>query len=216
MAAVSTEAIRKLHEFIESLPEEARSKCSLCNQTLTHIVKQAEAQTGAGTRTVTRMLAEKINEAAAPADQVTEDALRARVRETSGEKSYPVGPNRPNEPTAQNNTEKSCSSCSRRSRLDPGEVMREVESVIKEKGVTVNQAAKEVGVKLGRSANTVRGVYIKERDRTKARMGAGCADQFVRLAISQLERIDRDYHEGWMDAIERLEAWIRNFKGGAK
>ncbi len=215
MAAVSTEAIRKLHEFIESLPEEARSKCSLCNQTLTHIVKQAEAQTGAGTRTVTRMLAEKINETAAPADQVTPEGLRQRALETAGEKDR-IGSNGTNEPTAQNNTEKSCSSCSRRSRLDPGEVMREVESVIKEKGVTVNQAAKEVGAKLGRSANTVRGVYIKERDRTKARMGAGCADQFVRLAISQLERIDRDYHEGWMDAIERLEAWIRNFKGGAK
>ena len=215
MAAVSTEAIRKLHEFIESLPEEARSKCSLCNQTLTHIVKQAEAQTGAGTRTVTRMLAEKINETAAPADQVTPEGLRQRALGTAGEK-YRIGSNGTNEPTAQNNTEKSCSSCSRRSRLDPGEVMREVESVIKEKGVTINQAAKEVGVKWGRSANTVRGVYIKERDRTKARMGAGCADQFVRLAISQLERIDRDYHEGWMDAIERLEAWIRNFKGGAK
>lgn len=215
MAAVSAEAIRKLHEFIESLPEEARSKCSLCNQTLTHIVKQAEAQTGAGTRTVTRMLAEKINETAAPADQVTPEGLRQRALETAGEKDR-TGSNGTNEPTAQNNTEKSCSSCSRRSRLDPGEVMREVESVIKEKGVTVNQAAKEVGVKLGRSASTVRGVYIKERDRTKARMGAGCADQFVRLAISQLERIDRDYHEGWMDAIERLEAWIRNFKGGAK
>lgn len=215
MATVSAEAIRKLHEFIESLPEEARSKCSLCNQTLTHIVKQAEAQTGAGTRTVTRMLAEKINETAAPADQVTPEGLRQRARETAGEKDR-TGSNGPNEPTTQNNTEKSCSSCSKRSRLDPGEVMREVEAVIKEKRVTVNQAAKEVGVKMGRSANTVRGVYIRERDRTKARMGAGCADQFVRLAISQLERIDREFHEGWLEAIERLEAWIRNFKGGAK
>lgn len=57
---------------MDSLPEEARSKCSICTTTLTHIVKQAEAETGVGTATVARALAEKVNETALPADRVTE------------------------------------------------------------------------------------------------------------------------------------------------
>lgn len=48
------------------------------------------------------------------------DALRAKALETAGEKDR-TGSNGTNEPTPQNNTEKSCSSCSKRSRLDPGE-----------------------------------------------------------------------------------------------
>ena len=110
---------------------------STFNQTLTHIVKQAEAQTGAGTATVPRALAEKINETAAPQDQVTAEGLRQRARETAGEKTR-IRSNGPNCPTAQEDTGKSCSSCSNQSRIDPGEAFREVELVIKKKGVTVN------------------------------------------------------------------------------
>lgn len=71
---------------MDSLPDEARSKCSLCTTTLTHIVKQAEAETGVGTATVARALAEKINETALPADRVSSDQLRDRVRYQAGEK----------------------------------------------------------------------------------------------------------------------------------
>lgn len=80
MGMVSQETIAKLNAFIDSLPEEARSKCALCNETLTHIVKQAEAQTGAPTLTVCRTIADDINKVAAPADMVTAEQLRGKVR----------------------------------------------------------------------------------------------------------------------------------------
>lgn len=84
MSIVTADTIRKLNAFIDSLPPEARGKCALCNETLTHIVKQAEAQTGAGTATVTRALAERINETAAPADRVSGKRLQDRVRYNEG------------------------------------------------------------------------------------------------------------------------------------
>lgn len=80
MPRVSEDTIIKLNAFIKSLPEEARSKCALCNETLTHLVKLAEVQTGAGTATVTRALSEAINEDAAPGDRVSSEALRGRVQ----------------------------------------------------------------------------------------------------------------------------------------
>ena len=74
MGRVSEETLQKLQDFICSLPDEAKGKCALCNQTLVHIVKQAEVQTGAGTRTVTKVLANNINETAAPRDKVSAEA----------------------------------------------------------------------------------------------------------------------------------------------
>lgn len=102
MGRVSAETIRRLNEFIDSLPEEARGKCALCNQTLTHIVMQAEAQIEAGTRAITRALAEKINETAAPQDRVTPESLRQRVLRVSGEREDSIGAVRTNsEPTPE-------------------------------------------------------------------------------------------------------------------
>lgn len=80
MGRVSSKTIEKLNAFMDSLPIEARNKCSICNDTLTHIVKQAEAQVGVGTMTVAKALADKINNGAAPQDVVSADALRERVR----------------------------------------------------------------------------------------------------------------------------------------
>jgi len=74
----------KVMEQLEALPEDARSKCALCRETLTHVVKKAEAATGAGTATVTRILAELINETAAPADRVTGKSLQDKVRYYEG------------------------------------------------------------------------------------------------------------------------------------
>ena len=74
----------------------ARSKCALCNETLTHIVKMAEVASGAGTATVTRELAARMNENAAPLDRVTPDQLRDRVRRQDGSKWA----ERPNKPAA--------------------------------------------------------------------------------------------------------------------
>jgi len=94
MPRVSSETIKKLNAFIDSLPDEARSKCALCNETLTHIVKSAEAQTGAGTATVTRALSEKINEGAVHGDQVKSENLRARVRDHEGTLKRSNAPNK--------------------------------------------------------------------------------------------------------------------------
>ena len=90
MPRVSKETIAKLNDFICALPEEAKGKCALCNQTLVHIVKQAEAQTGAGTATVTRVLAENINETALPQDQVTSSSLNEKVRNSERDRSILV------------------------------------------------------------------------------------------------------------------------------
>lgn len=61
MPRVSQETISKLNDFLDSLPEAVRAKCALCNETLTHIVKQAEVHAGVGTATVTKGLASRIN-----------------------------------------------------------------------------------------------------------------------------------------------------------
>lgn len=80
MGRIAPDTLNKLSAFIESLPEEVRRKCALCNETLVHIVKKIEAETGAGTDTVTRALSNKINEGAATVDRVTPRALESRVR----------------------------------------------------------------------------------------------------------------------------------------
>lgn len=54
------------------------------SDTLTHWVKQAEVASGAGTATVMRVLAEKINENAAPGDVVSGKQLRDRVQYNEG------------------------------------------------------------------------------------------------------------------------------------
>lgn len=84
MARVSQETIEKLNAFIDSLPTDARNKCALCNETLIHLVKTAEVRTGAGTATVTKALADKINETAAPGDRVSGEKLQDRVRYNEG------------------------------------------------------------------------------------------------------------------------------------
>lgn len=86
MAKVSQETLKKLNDFLDSLPSEAQSKCSLCNETLVHLVKTAEVETGAGTATVTRELANRINDGAAPGDKVSGNALRNRVQNIEGVK----------------------------------------------------------------------------------------------------------------------------------
>lgn len=84
MPRVRREAIERLNEFISSLGAETKGKCALCTQTLTHLTKTAEAKTGAPTATVTRGLADWINEDAAPGDRVSDGALRQRVLNAEG------------------------------------------------------------------------------------------------------------------------------------
>ncbi len=79
MSRVTKKTLEKLQAFFDSLEPEVQGKCALCNETLIHIVKLAEVQTGAGTATVTRELASRVNEGAAPGDVVSGEALRSRV-----------------------------------------------------------------------------------------------------------------------------------------
>jgi len=100
MPRVSKETIEKLNEFIGSLPSDARSKCAICNETLTHLVKKAEVETGAGTATVTRCLADHINQNAAPNDRVSDRSLLDKVRNVEGKRKIDNVKNNP--PAAPN------------------------------------------------------------------------------------------------------------------
>lgn len=84
MGRVNQETLSKLRDFLDSLPAEVKGKCALCNETLTHIVKKAEVETGAGTATVTRALADNINEGAADGDRVSGKQLQFRARYHEG------------------------------------------------------------------------------------------------------------------------------------
>ena len=86
MSKPSQETLKRLNAFLDTLPTEAQNKCTLCTETLTHIVKTAEAQTGAPLATVTRELANRVNDGSAPSDKVSGEALRQRTLEMSGEK----------------------------------------------------------------------------------------------------------------------------------
>ena len=87
MSRVAKEVLKKMADFLDNLPGDVRNKCSLCNETLTHIVKQAEAQTGAPVATITREIAERHNEGAAPGDVVSGEKLRLRVRQKEDDRN---------------------------------------------------------------------------------------------------------------------------------
>ena len=90
MPRVSQETMEKLNDFLNTLPAEARNKCALCNETLTHIVKSAEAQTGAPTATVTRELANRVNDGAHPGDVISGESLRQKVIGKTTDKNLSV------------------------------------------------------------------------------------------------------------------------------
>ncbi len=56
----------------------------MCNETLTHIVKTTELETGAGTKTVYRAIAEGINTDAAPQARESLDQLNNRSIDNEG------------------------------------------------------------------------------------------------------------------------------------
>jgi hypothetical protein len=79
MSRIPQETIDKLNAFLDMIPSDVRGKCTMCTETLTHWVKKAEVETGAGTSTVTKAFAARHNENAAPMDRVTPEQLRGRV-----------------------------------------------------------------------------------------------------------------------------------------
>ncbi|WP_028577710.1 hypothetical protein [Desulfomicrobium escambiense] len=199
MARITPEQLQRLQAFLDSLPDEAKSKCSICNTTLTHIVKQAEAETGVGTATVTRALAEKVNETALPADRVSGDQLRDRVRRSAGEKESGRTA-QIKKPDANPNQV-----------LIPEIVVERVKEIHKQKGVSYADAITEIAREEGQRPATVKRIFAKEMERKAYQSTVTQATQFAKIAILQLERIADDdpaRHEAfnlvrtWMDAEE--------------
>ena len=61
MGRVSKETIEKVENFVDSISEKDREKCNACNKTLTCIMSKGKDITGAGIGTISRFLADKIN-----------------------------------------------------------------------------------------------------------------------------------------------------------
>ncbi len=91
MSRVNRETLDKLQAFFDTLEPEVQSKCALCNETLVHIVKLAEVQTGAGTKTVCRELTTRINDGSAPGDIVGDRTLEDKVKYADFGKSIKSG-----------------------------------------------------------------------------------------------------------------------------
>lgn len=94
MGRIKPETIGLINEMFDQfegvLGKDALSKCSICRETLTHIVVKTEVETGAPRSTVTRELAGRINEGAAPLDRVNGNQLRQRVIGQTTDKNLSV------------------------------------------------------------------------------------------------------------------------------
>ena len=190
------DAINAVREFFGALPDDAKKKCSLCNETLTHIVKLAEVETGAGTATVTRVLAEQINDGAVDGDRVSGDALRFRVRNAEGQRKSANGTDSQNTgtPTVPVGT--------------GGDIVEEINKKLSD-GASVRTASEEVAAKTGKKPETVRKAYSRSvGDPARASQ----AKNIVGFAIAQLERLSKN-DPCWEEAIAKLENWIEKFKG---
>ena len=84
MGRVSKEVLELVIAAVSDLPKEIKSKCALCNDTLTHHVTSIQAKTGAGLETVTNELTKQYNQQALPGDGVSGTAFKARVQHKTG------------------------------------------------------------------------------------------------------------------------------------
>lgn len=198
------DTLAKIRDFFDGLTGEAKSKCALCNETLTHIVKMAEVETGAGTATVTKVLAEQLNEGAVEGDKVSGDALRFRVRNTEGRRKSAIGTDseNPDAPTVKPGYSGY--------KLGPEEIVEEIEKRVK-KGQSIRDAAQEIAGEHGKKAITVRQTYRREKEKTQYQCTATQAMSFAKMAIFQLERITKDDGQ-WNDALVMVENWIIEFR----
>lgn len=188
------DTLQKIREFFDGLTGEAKSKCALCNETLTHIVKMAEVETGAGTATVTKVLAEQLNEGAVEGDKVSAKALDSRVRYHEGKDKVGNSGNlqNPDAPTVKPG--------------DSGDIVREVERKVRA-GKSIREAAAEVAETHGKNTETVRKAYNRVGDPARASQ----AFDIVGFAIAQLERLNRNDPK-CEEALLKLETWIQKFK----
>ena len=189
MARVSEDTLKKLNAFINSLPTDARNKCALCNETLTHLVKTAEVQTGAGTATVTTALAEKINEGAAMNDQVGDEKLRDRVRK----QDESIRENIPNSLTTGNDKEKGRKKCI--------ECNKNVVMLTRTGNVCKHGRCQTCQKKYSESQKQLKQEVAKEGPKSS------WALDYAEMAISQLERIDKSDPKK-VEAFNRVTLWI--------
>lgn len=188
------DTLAKIRDFFDGLTGEAKSKCALCNETLTHIVKMAEVETGAGTATVTKVLAEQLNEGAAEGDKVSAKALDSRVRYHEGKDK--VG----NSGKLQNPDVTTVKPG------DSGDILMEVERKVRS-GKSIREAAGEVAETIGKNPEAVRKAYNRAGDPARASQ----AFDIVGFAIAQLQRLNRNDPK-CEEALLKLEAWIQKFK----
>ena len=80
MPRVSQKTLGKLNDYLNTISADTQSKCTLCRDTLTHVVNSAAAKTGAPVSTITSALAERVNNGASQWDLVTGQQLRRRVQ----------------------------------------------------------------------------------------------------------------------------------------
>lgn len=84
---VTTSILERMKQIFSILPREQKEKCSLCDETMTHVIKQIEAQANVSNRQACRFLAEQTGK--------KEGTIRDAVRRTQGK----VAENPANEPT---------------------------------------------------------------------------------------------------------------------
>ena len=195
MARVSAEQLLRLQAFFDTLPAEQKGKCALCNETLVHIVKQAEAEVGVGTATVTNALAEHVNATARPADKVSGGQLRDRVRRSAGEKE-----------SGRNAQIK---------KLTNAEKIAAVDELVAG-GVSAVDAIKDVAKGSGRNGQAnLQQLYVKRfMDREKEALKAtpvpsksSGALNFAEMAIGVLENI-ADGDPGRHEAFNLVRTWM--------
>ena len=170
MARVSKETKLKIDEFVNKVSLEKLSGCGTCTETLTHYTKQGEAETGGPTATITKCMAERINQDASQLDRVSGEQLRGRVRDKSGDlKRYNV-PNKPNSEynwqiwhNQENKMDKPYSLELCRSFCNDGQVFPAMQYKIDKEGKPKKQAGREVEDETDGAVTAGRAIQVYRR-----------------------------------------------------
>ena len=84
---VKKDVVEDVRRLIALLPPAVMTKCSVCNDTLTHHLTQVQAKAGAPLETVCREYTGAVNEMLPTHERLSKDAAANRVRLASGGKS---------------------------------------------------------------------------------------------------------------------------------
>ncbi len=84
MARVKKEILEAIEKYLDNLDVGIEGKCTLCNETLTHITNQCSVQTGAPKNTISTIITKRFNSSALPADKLGNSALRNRLQQNEG------------------------------------------------------------------------------------------------------------------------------------